>query len=281
MLAPDIRTIDASESRAIAPPGLPVRMDMSCSRTSDVQLVLPLPPAGKNASGARARACWQAALTDAILVLNAGSSSLKFSVFPDREEHSPQLALRGQIEGILTTPCFSARDASGATLAESDLGAAAQSTPACCHTCSSTRAWIGAAWISCSIMSRGCWACAAFRATCARCSPATTRVRRRLSTCSSTASYASSVPLPPRWMRWCSPRASARTRRRSAHACAALPLGSTSKSTTMPMRPAGPRISRPGSPASAWVLPTNEELMIALHARATLALVRGSRAKAG
>jgi acetate kinase len=32
----------------------------------------------------------------------------------------------------------------------------------------------------------------------------------------------------------------------------------------------GPRISRAGSRASAWVLPTNEELMIALHTRAAL-----------
>jgi acetate kinase len=33
----------------------------------------------------------------------------------------------------------------------------------------------------------------------------------------------------------------------------------------------GPRISRAGSRVSAWVLPTNEELMIALHTRAVLA----------
>ncbi|HEY5293694.1 MAG TPA: acetate/propionate family kinase [Burkholderiales bacterium] len=65
-------------------------------------------------------------MTDAILVLNAGSSSLKFSVFFDRARAAPQLALRGQIEGILTRPRFIARDASGTTLAESDLGAATQ-----------------------------------------------------------------------------------------------------------------------------------------------------------
>ncbi len=64
-------------------------------------------------------------MTDAILVLNAGSSSLKFSVFLDREGGAPQLALRGQIEGILTRPGFRARDASGAILAEGELGAAA------------------------------------------------------------------------------------------------------------------------------------------------------------
>jgi acetate kinase len=65
-------------------------------------------------------------MTDAILVLNAGSSSLKFSVFFDRAGAEPQLALRGQIEGILTRPSFIARDAGGATLARSDLGGAMQ-----------------------------------------------------------------------------------------------------------------------------------------------------------
>jgi acetate kinase len=65
-------------------------------------------------------------VSDAILVLNAGSSSLKFSVFLDRPGAAPQLTLRGQIEGILTRPGFSARDANGAVLAESELGAAVQ-----------------------------------------------------------------------------------------------------------------------------------------------------------
>ncbi len=64
-------------------------------------------------------------MADAILVLNAGSSSLKFSVFLDRRGEEPQLALRGQIEGILGTAMFSARDANGAVLAEHALGAAA------------------------------------------------------------------------------------------------------------------------------------------------------------
>ncbi len=65
-------------------------------------------------------------MADAILVLNAGSSSLKFSVFLDREGSAPQLELRGQIEGLFTKPRFSARAASGARLAEEDLGSAAQ-----------------------------------------------------------------------------------------------------------------------------------------------------------
>ena len=65
-------------------------------------------------------------MTEAILVLNAGSSSLKFSVFLDRASAAPQLALRGQIEGILTKPSFAARDALGATIAESEPGGAMQ-----------------------------------------------------------------------------------------------------------------------------------------------------------
>jgi acetate kinase len=48
-------------------------------------------------------------MPDALLVLNAGSSSLKFSVFLD--EDPPRLVVRGQIEGLLTSPRFLARDA--------------------------------------------------------------------------------------------------------------------------------------------------------------------------
>ena len=57
-------------------------------------------------------------MTDALLILNAGSSSLKFSVFLDRDP--PELFLRGQIEGILTKPRFVARDASGQVVGEKE-----------------------------------------------------------------------------------------------------------------------------------------------------------------
>lgn len=50
-------------------------------------------------------------MADVILVLNAGSSSLKFAVFLDTEQ--PQPLLSGQIEGLLTRPRFEVRDASG------------------------------------------------------------------------------------------------------------------------------------------------------------------------
>jgi len=46
-------------------------------------------------------------MSDAILIFNAGSLSLKFSVF--LKEEPPQPLLRGQIEGLLTQPRFVAR----------------------------------------------------------------------------------------------------------------------------------------------------------------------------
>jgi len=56
-------------------------------------------------------------MTDAILVLNAGSSSIKFSLFA---ESGAALALvaSGQIEGIYTAPHFVAKDASGKPASE-------------------------------------------------------------------------------------------------------------------------------------------------------------------
>ncbi|HSV60761.1 MAG TPA: acetate/propionate family kinase [Variovorax sp.] len=51
-------------------------------------------------------------MADVILVLNAGSSSIKFSAF-DAGGESMQLLLRGQIEGIYTAPGFVAKAADG------------------------------------------------------------------------------------------------------------------------------------------------------------------------
>ena len=56
-------------------------------------------------------------MTDAILVLNAGSSSIKFSLFLAHTDQL-QLRLRGQIEGLYTAPRFVAKDVAGATLRE-------------------------------------------------------------------------------------------------------------------------------------------------------------------
>ncbi|MGE5322886.1 MAG: acetate/propionate family kinase [Actinomycetota bacterium] len=52
-----------------------------------------------------------------ILVLNAGSSSIKFSVFEVRPD-AQELLLRGQIEGLHTAPRFVAKDPAGATIGE-------------------------------------------------------------------------------------------------------------------------------------------------------------------
>jgi len=57
-----------------------------------------------------------------ILVLNAGSSSLKFGMYQRPEKGSLALVAQGQIEGIGTRPRLSARDEAGGTLVEQDLG---------------------------------------------------------------------------------------------------------------------------------------------------------------
>jgi acetate kinase len=59
-------------------------------------------------------------MTDAILVLNAGSSSLKFAVYPD-SKGTPSPILRGKIAGIGTDPVFVARDGKGVAVAAQGL----------------------------------------------------------------------------------------------------------------------------------------------------------------
>ena len=60
-------------------------------------------------------------MPSAIAVLNAGSSSVKFSVFVETDGHL-QLQVRGQIEGLFTAPHFIAKSADGAVLAEKNWG---------------------------------------------------------------------------------------------------------------------------------------------------------------
>jgi acetate kinase len=54
---------------------------------------------------------------DAILVLNAGSSSIKFLLFVEGDRALDPV-VRGQIEGIQTAPRFVARGPDGGLLAE-------------------------------------------------------------------------------------------------------------------------------------------------------------------
>ncbi len=56
-------------------------------------------------------------MIDVILVLNAGSSSIKFSLFAG-DADTPALLMSGQIEGLYATPRFVARDATGALIDE-------------------------------------------------------------------------------------------------------------------------------------------------------------------
>jgi acetate kinase len=56
-------------------------------------------------------------MADLILVLNAGSSSIKFRAF-DAGPKEPELVLYGQAEGLFTTPRFNAYDHGGAQIGE-------------------------------------------------------------------------------------------------------------------------------------------------------------------
>ena len=60
-------------------------------------------------------------MDDYALVLNAGSSSLKFCVFQRPPGESWRLEARGQIEGIGTSPRLSVKDANGESLANQDV----------------------------------------------------------------------------------------------------------------------------------------------------------------
>jgi acetate kinase len=57
-------------------------------------------------------------MPDAVLTINAGSSSLKFSAYRVGDEGAPVAALEGEIEGIGTDPHMKARDAGGKVLVE-------------------------------------------------------------------------------------------------------------------------------------------------------------------
>lgn len=56
-------------------------------------------------------------MSDSILVINAGSSSIKFSLFA-RSDGTLGQVLEGQIDGIGNTPRFKAKDADGAVIGE-------------------------------------------------------------------------------------------------------------------------------------------------------------------
>ena len=64
-------------------------------------------------------------MADSILVLNAGSSSIKFSLFVERGG-GLDVGLHGQVEGLYASPRFIAKDASGSTVGEKSWSEGAQ-----------------------------------------------------------------------------------------------------------------------------------------------------------
>ena len=65
-----------------------------------------------------------------VLVLNAGSSSLKFCVYRTAESDPWPLEARGQIEGIGTAARFTAKDGGGTTLHDERLEGSVRDMPA-------------------------------------------------------------------------------------------------------------------------------------------------------
>ena len=70
-------------------------------------------------------------MSDALLVLNAGSSSLKFQVF-DLKGRTLAMVLRGQIEGIPRSPRLVVKDSSGAASTSRPLSEAEGRNHAAC-----------------------------------------------------------------------------------------------------------------------------------------------------
>ena len=62
-------------------------------------------------------------MEDFALVLNAGSSSLKFCVYRRPDDGAWQLEARGQVEGIGTAPHFTVKDSAGQRMADERLDA--------------------------------------------------------------------------------------------------------------------------------------------------------------
>lgn len=73
-------------------------------------------------------------MDDYALVLNAGSSSLKFCVFERPEKQPWRLEARGQIEGIGTSPRLAIKDSESKILADEKLGAEVQDGRAAVHS---------------------------------------------------------------------------------------------------------------------------------------------------
>jgi len=91
-------------------------------------------------------------MNDYALVLNAGSSSLKFCLYEQPERESWRLAGRGQIAGIGTTPTLSAKDGNGNSLADEELPASVKDVPAAIEMLA---AWLREGWSGATVLAVG------------------------------------------------------------------------------------------------------------------------------
>jgi acetate kinase len=91
-------------------------------------------------------------MLDYALVLNAGSSSLKFCVFMRPSNNDWQVAARGQIEGIGAAPRLSAKDAQGAVLANDSLDASVRDGHAAIDALAS---WLRYRWSGARVLGVG------------------------------------------------------------------------------------------------------------------------------
>jgi acetate kinase len=82
-------------------------------------------------------------MNDYAVVLNAGSSSLKFCVFQRPEFEGWRLGARGQIEGIGTSPRFTAKDGDGRVAVDDRLGADVAGIPGALDVLAG---WLRARW---------------------------------------------------------------------------------------------------------------------------------------
>ena len=60
-------------------------------------------------------------MVSALLIVNAGSSSIKFSAFAPDKPEDPALLFKGQLDGIGTRPRLVMRDVAGTVLVEKAL----------------------------------------------------------------------------------------------------------------------------------------------------------------
>jgi len=91
-------------------------------------------------------------MDDYALVLNAGSSSLKFCVYRRPAAGDWALSARGQVDGIGTAPTFTAKDGAGAVLASESLDAAVHDVPAALD---GLAAWLGSRYAGARVLGVG------------------------------------------------------------------------------------------------------------------------------